>query len=78
MGMTGPDGQAVDQAVLGQEIATATLTGRRRTIEDRVASALTPERLAQILRLAQIGETRNYLTLAMEMEERYSAPAYRR
>ncbi|WP_245427363.1 DUF935 domain-containing protein [Pleomorphomonas carboxyditropha] len=69
--MTGPDGQTVDQSVLGAEIATPTLYGRRRTIEERVAGALVPERLAHILRQAQLGETRDYLTLAMEMEERY-------
>lgn len=71
MGMTGPDGQTVNQSVLGAEIATPTLYGRRRVIEERVAGALIPERLAHILRQAQLGETRDYLTLAMEMEERY-------
>ncbi len=71
MGMTGPDGQAVDASLLDVEIATPTVMGRRRTIEDQVAGQLAPERLARILRSAALGEHRDYLTLAVEMEERY-------
>jgi phage gp29-like protein len=67
----GPDGQPVDAALLAQEIATPTLTGVRATRYDAVASGLTPERLAQILRAAAAGNARDYLTLAEEMEERY-------
>lgn len=71
MGMTGPDGQAIDASLLDVEIATPTAMGRRRTIEDQVAGQLSPERLARILRSAALGEHRDYLTLAIEMEERY-------
>lgn len=71
MGMTGPDGQAVDTTPLGIEIATPTASGRRRVYEEQVAARLRPERLGQVMRDAARGETRAYLTLAEEMEERY-------
>lgn len=67
----GPDGRPIEVAVLSQELAEPTDHGIRRVIEDRQASGLTPERLARILRSAETGEARDYLTLAMEMEERY-------
>ena len=67
----GPDGKPVNVQVLSQEIATPTVAGVRRTHEERVASGLTPEKLATILRDANEGNGRSYLTLAEEMEERY-------
>jgi phage gp29-like protein len=67
----GPDGRPIIVQVLSEEIATPTVTGVRRTHEDRVASGITPERLGTILRDAAEGNARAYLTLAEEMEERY-------
>ncbi|MBX3507139.1 MAG: DUF935 family protein, partial [Parvibaculum sp.] len=67
----GPDGQPVEVALLSEEIAAPTPYGVRAIPLDAVASGLTPERLAGLLREATYGQTRAYLTLAMEMEERY-------
>jgi phage gp29-like protein len=67
----GPDGNPIQTKVLSQEVATPTEYGVRRVIEDREASGLTPFRLANLLRDAETGNGRAYLTLAMEMEERY-------
>ncbi|MCX5512269.1 DUF935 domain-containing protein [Kaistia algarum] len=67
----GPDGRPIERATLGQEIATPTVMGVRHTLSDGVASGLTPERLAAILKSASMGNMRDYLTLAEEMEERY-------
>ena len=67
----GPDGAPVEVKTLDQEVAGATATGRRAVLADAVASGLTPERLARILRAAQAGDARAYLTLAIDMEERY-------
>ncbi len=56
---------------LGQEIATAQITGLRRfgAWED-VTSGLDPVRLAKILKSAREGDADEYLTLAEEIEER--------
>jgi phage gp29-like protein len=67
----GPDGQLIDKSTLSQEIAIATLGGARSVLADAVASGLTPEGLAGLLKRASMGEPRAYLTLAEEMEERY-------
>lgn len=67
----GPDGKPVQVALLDGELAEPAEHGVRRVIEDRQASGLTPERLARILRSAETGHGRDYLTLAFEMEERY-------
>lgn len=67
----GPDGKPIQTKVLSEEVATPTEYGVRRVIEDREASGLTPVRLANLLRDAETGNGRAYLTLAMEMEERY-------
>ena len=67
----GPDGLPINRAVLSQEIATPTVGGVRRINEERVAAGLTPDKLGRILRSAQEGDHRDYLTLAEEMEERY-------
>ena len=69
--LLGPDGQPVDRAVLTREVATPTVTGVRSIVSDAVASGLSPERLAGLLRAAAQGHVRDYLTLAEEMEERY-------
>ena len=67
----GPDGSPIVVKLLSEEIATPTVSGVRRTHEDRVASGVTPERLGTILKDAAEGNARAYLTLAEEMEERY-------
>lgn len=70
-GLTDKYGSPIEKKVLGEEIALPELMGVRRVAHEQEASGLTPERLAQILRDAQEGEARAYLTLAEEMEERY-------
>jgi phage gp29-like protein len=67
----GPDGHPVQTSILSDEVAVPTGHGIRRVIEDQVATGLTPVRLARLLRDAETGSGRAYLTLAMEMEERY-------
>lgn len=67
----GPDGNPVDTSLLSKEVATPTLIGVRAVHHERVATGLTPERLAYVLHQAALGSARDYLTLAEEMEERY-------
>ena len=67
----GPDGEPVSSAELAQEIAAAQEWGVRTVRREGVASGLSPEGLAEILRAAADGYARPYLTLAEEMEERY-------
>ena len=67
----GPDGKPVDTSLLSKEVATPTLIGVRAVHHERVATGLTPERLAYVLHQAALGSARDYLTLAEEMEERY-------
>lgn len=71
VGLVGPDGLPVSSKKLSEEVATPTLMGVRSTHMDGVASGLKPERLAHILKQAAMGNARDYLTLAEEMEERY-------
>lgn len=69
--IVGLDGKPFELDVLTREIATASLTGVRTVWNHgSVASNLTPDRLARILRSAEEGEHKDYLTLAEEMEER--------
>lgn len=72
--IVGPDGQPLERMQkkqLTQEIARANLTGVRNIwSHGSVASGLSPERLASILRNANEGDHNAYLTLAEEMEER--------
>lgn len=67
----GPDGKPFEVALLSQEMAQPTRWGPRSLLLEGVASGLTPERLASLMREANHGRARSYLTLAMEMEERY-------
>lgn len=67
----GPDGRPIKRATLSQEVAAPTVMGVRATHHEAVAAGLKPERLVAILRQAQLGNARDYLTLAEEMEERY-------
>ena len=64
-------GRSPEASTLGSEFATPQEWGPRRVIGDAVASGLGPGRLAGILRQSADGDARAYLTLAMEMEERY-------
>lgn len=68
--LLGPDGEPISSAILKQEISAPTLGGTRPTMWDQVAPGLTPPRLAKVLRAADEGDHRDYLTLAEEMEER--------
>ncbi|RLQ88903.1 DUF935 domain-containing protein [Notoacmeibacter ruber] len=65
-------GREIDTSVLSTEIAFPEVAGMRRVIGEAVASGLSPQRLAAILQESASGHTRQYLTLAEEMEERYA------
>lgn len=67
----GPDGLPIIRQTLSKEVASPTIAGVRRVHEERVATYLTPEKLAMVMRNAAEGNGRDYLTLAEEMEERY-------
>lgn len=67
----GPDGTPVSSADLNREVAMPTEIGVRSVHREGVASGLSPEGLAALLRDAANGYARRYLTLAEEMEERY-------
>ncbi|WP_024278006.1 DUF935 domain-containing protein [Xanthobacter sp. 126] len=69
--LLGPNGLPIDRSLLSQEVAAPTVMGVRATHHEAIASGLKPERLAHVLRQAQLGNARDYLTLAEEMEERY-------
>jgi phage gp29-like protein len=66
----GPNGEPIDYGVLTQEIAEPGLTSIRQVYPDTVASGMTPERMVAILDAAAKNSTRDFLTLAEEMEER--------
>ena len=67
----GPDGRPIKRRSLTSERARPTWTGLRRVWRyETIASGLTPERLGTILRDADQGDPRDFLTLAEEMEER--------
>ena len=70
-------GQPIPKRPEPREVATPTLTGVRSVWQEPVASGLTPERLARVLRQSAEpgGDTHEYLTLAEEIEER--EPHYR-
>ncbi len=69
-----PDGSsyAVNARTLTEEQATATVAGVRSPWANTVASGLKPDRVGRILRQSaeQGGDTRDYLTLLEEIEER--------
>lgn len=64
------NGEPFDLAVLEEEISAPSLTGIRQVFHGSIASGLTPQRLASVLRNAAEGDAHDYLTLAEEMEER--------
>jgi phage gp29-like protein len=73
----GPDGQDArkylalqERETLKEEIARPELIGVRAFWDQSIASGLTPERMATILRNAVRGDHRFFLELAEEMEER--------
>ncbi len=73
----GPDGQDArrylalqERETLKEEIARPELVGVRAFWDQSIASGLTPERMATILRNAIRGDHRFFLELAEEMEER--------
>lgn len=66
----GPDGRPIERKALTQAVAAPAVTGVRRPFSGTIATGLTPERLATILKRATEGSVADYLTLAEEMEER--------
>lgn len=67
----GPDGRPVSMRTLTGERAKPSHVGLRRSWRyETIASGLTPERLASVLREADEGNPRDFLILAEEMEER--------
>lgn len=66
----GPDGQPIKRAALTTPQAEPEITGTRSVWHEPVASGLTPQRLASILRQAAEGEMHDFLVLAEEIEER--------
>ncbi|SMH35916.1 DUF935 domain-containing protein [Maritimibacter sp. HL-12] len=68
--LLGPDGRPVVRKVLTREVAEPGITSVRQAFAPTVASGLTPQKLAGILRACDDGETYEFLVLAEEMEER--------
>ena len=69
--LLGPAGRPVRRRALTREAGRPTMTGVRQLWRgESIASGLTPQRLAALLRAAAEGSQRDYLTLAEEMEER--------
>ncbi len=63
-------GNPVNTKVLTTEIATSSISGVRHPFHDSVVVSLSPERLGQILRAADMGDAEEFLTLAEELEEK--------
>lgn len=63
-------GRPVQRKVLTEAVAEPGITSIRQAFAPTVASGLTPQRLAEILRACDEGDTYEYLVLAEEMEER--------
>lgn len=63
-------GNPIRRKVLAEEIAAPSVTGIRSIWSPAVATGLTPQGLADILRRAAEGDAHDYLALAEEMEER--------
>ena len=67
----GPDGRPARRSDLRREVAAPSLAGIRQPwMLDAIAPGLTPDGLAAVLAAADNGETRDMMTLAMEIEER--------
>jgi phage gp29-like protein len=65
-----PDGRPLTRANLGVEIAAPTRASIRTIQSGHPAQGLTPDRLAQLLRSAEMGDATAYYELAEEMEEK--------
>ncbi len=65
-----PNGRPLRRDVLKREVAGPTIGGVRSPIAGYPADGLTPDRLAQILRSADMGEPLEYFELAETIEER--------
>lgn len=68
----GPAGEPIDVPLLAGETAAPERYGARALVYYSEASGLTPGNLAEIMRGANIGLAKPYLTLAIDMEERYT------
>lgn len=68
----GPDGEPIKVPLLKGEIAAPERYGARALVYYSEASGLTPGKLAQIMQGANMGLAKPYLTLAIDMEERYT------
>ncbi len=67
----GPDGAAIEVPLLAGETAAPEMFGQRALVYYSEATGLNPPRLAEIMIGANHGLARPYLTLAIDMEERY-------
>jgi len=67
----GPDGQPIQVPLLKGETAAPERYGARALVYYSEASGLTPARLGEIMKSANMGLAKPYLTLAIDMEERY-------
>lgn len=67
----GPDGNPIQVPLLKGEIAAPERVGARALVYYSEASGLTPGRLAEVMKGANMGQAKPYLTLAIDMEERY-------
>ena len=67
----GPDGVAIETPLLSGETAKPEMFGQRALVYYTEATGLNPPRLAEIMISANHGLARPYLTLAIDMEERY-------
>ncbi len=67
----GPDGAAIEVPLLAGETAAPEMFGQRALVYYSEATGLNPPRLAEMMVGANHGLARPYLTLAIDMEERY-------
>ena len=63
-------GNPVRTSDLKRELAGPTISGVRSILSEHPAQGLTPGRLGALLRQAEVGDARDYLELAEEMEEK--------
>jgi phage gp29-like protein len=68
----GPDGQPIQVPLLKGETAAPQRYGARALVYYSEASGLTPGKLGEIIKGANMGLAKPYLTLAIDMEERYT------
>lgn len=68
----GPDGAPIQVPLLKGETAAPQRYGARALVYYSEASGLTPGKLGEIIKGANMGLAKPYLTLAIDMEERYT------